>query len=122
MVDVIKHEMRATSAGLPCRGDWSKKRIVISFVQAIRRLLFVVSLCCATAAGSVAFGQDEDVIDDTIAPVPARAAAAPERTCKSRSCRRRRSSIPSRLISGFSTEWGCARGEEPAGCEPGAAD
>lgn len=73
MVQVIKHEMRSASAGFPCRDVWSKKRIMISLEEAIRRLFFVVSLFCATAAGSAAFGQDDDVIDDTIAPVPARA-------------------------------------------------
>jgi hypothetical protein len=50
---------------------------MISCNRGLCRLL-LVSLCWAMAGGSAAFGQDDEVIDDAIGPVPARPRAAGE--------------------------------------------
>ena len=50
VVDAIKHEMRSTLAGLPCRGEWSRKRVMISFDLLICRLLLCgLAVLAATA-------------------------------------------------------------------------
>jgi hypothetical protein len=51
---------------------------MIGFDRTISRLLFLASLCWAMAGGSAAFGQDDDVIDDAIRPVPAQPRGAME--------------------------------------------
>jgi hypothetical protein len=60
--------MRPAWAGPAWREAWSERRVMIPFNRAICRLLFLLSLYCATASGTVAIGQDDEVIDDVIVP------------------------------------------------------
>ena len=69
---------------------------MIPIDREIRRLVFLVALIIALAAGPAAFGQDDDVIDDAIAPI------APQAVMPVAGSLVRPSSIRSRSISGFS--------------------